>query len=81
MALTERNIGIEGLRIFSMLLIIIGHVLAQGGILRSVLPLSSQWYMAWFLYIFALPAVNCYALISGYVGIDSEFKLKRIAKL
>lgn len=77
----ERNIGIDFLRIVSMLLIVLLHVLGHGGVLAAVDLLSINYIIAWFLEIAAGCAVNCYALISGYVGVDAEFKYANIFSL
>lgn len=75
----QRNYGIDLLRIVSMVMIVVLHVLGKGGILNSAKPLSAGYETAWFLEIASYCAVNCYALISGYVGINSKFKYSNIA--
>jgi len=77
----ERNYGIDGLRIVAMFMIVLLHTLGHGGILGRVVPMSAQWLVAWFLEIFAYGAVNCYALISGYVGYQVPFRLSRLFRL
>lgn len=74
----ERNLGIDLLRIVSMLMVVVLHILGQGGVLKATEPLSSGYSVAWFLEIGAYCAVNCYALISGYVGVNSKFKYSNI---
>ncbi len=73
----EYNYGIEALRIISMLMVVILHVLGQGGILGNAEYLSVQYHVAWLLEIICYCAVNCYALISGYVMIDTNYKYKK----
>ena len=79
----QRNVGIDILRIVSMFFIIIGHILMQGGVL-SVFgnegPQSS-YYLFNVLYVLAFCGVNCFALVSGYVGWQNTFKLEKIIKL
>ncbi len=54
-----------------MLGVVFLHVLGHGGILASTLsPLN--YSLAWFLETLAYPAVNCFVLISGYVGYKGE---------
>jgi surface polysaccharide O-acyltransferase-like enzyme len=77
----ERNYGIDFLRIIAMIFIPILHVLGQGGILGNSISLSANYEVAWFLEIAAYCAVNCYALISGYVGYDSKYKFSNIIYL
>lgn len=77
----ERNFGIDFLRIISMYMIVILHVLGQGGILNNLEVLSLKFNLAWLLEITCYCAVNCYALITGYVMINSKFKYKKIINL
>ena len=79
----ERNLGIDLLRMVSMLLVVILHVLGQGGVLTAAGKLDSDtnFKIAWFLEIAAYCAVNCYGLISGYVGVRSKFKYTNIVML
>lgn len=79
--LNSRNYGIDLLRIFSMLMIVTLHVLGQGGILKAAIPMSTNYEVAWFLEILCYGAVNCYGLISGYVGCNSKFKYSNIIYL
>ena len=76
MALSQegRNYGIDALRIVSMWMVVILHILDQGGILSRLTLFSAKYEAAWFLETMAYCAVNCYALISGYVGLYSKFK-------
>lgn len=77
----ERNFGIDLLRIVSMLMVVILHILGQGGVLSNTGTLSGQYNTAWFMEIAAYCAVNCYALISGYVGLTAKFKYTNIVYL
>ena len=77
----ERIYGLDLLRIVSMLMVLFLHVLGQGGILSILDKSTTQYKFAWLIEIAAYCAVNCYALISGYVGIKSRFKYSNIAFL
>lgn len=77
----ERNMGIDALRIFSMFLIVLLHSLKQGGILTHVESASAQDYLAWLLVVIAYCSVDCYALISGYVGAKSTWRFSRLVSL
>ena len=79
--ISSRNNGIDFLRILSMYMVVILHTLGQGGILSNLTPGSTPYKAAWLLETAAYCAVNCYALISGYVGCHSKFKLSRLAIL
>lgn len=77
----ERNWGIDAMRILSMFMIVVSHVLYHGGILENVTVSSPQYYSAWFFQVFTYCAVNCYALISGFVGIHSKIRYSKLVKL
>ena len=66
-----RNYGIDFLRMISMIMIVMLHTLGHGGILRSVSFLSVHYQIAWLLEVIAFGAVNTYAMISGFVSVDS----------
>ncbi|MDO5520214.1 MAG: acyltransferase [bacterium] len=70
----KRNYGIDLLRILAMIMVPILHVLGQGGILNSLPKLSTKYELAWLLETASYCAVNCFALISGYVGISTTFR-------
>lgn len=83
MATKEKNIGIEILRIISMLMVLFLHVLGQGGVypyaaIADTHP--SNHPVAWFMETAAFGAVDLFALISGYVGYKSKFKTSRYLK-
>jgi len=75
---SQRNYGIDLLRIVSMLMIVTLHVMKQGGILKNLIPFSANYNVAWLFETASFCAVNCYALISGYVGYKSKPKLSSI---
>lgn len=64
-----------------MFMVCVLHTLGQGGVLSAVKAGTAQYEIAWFLESAAFCAVNCYALISGYVGIDVKYKVSNIIKL
>lgn len=70
----ELNYGIELLRIVSMMMIVTLHVLGRGGVLEESVVGGGQYHAAYFMEIACYCAVDCYALISGYVMFDSKFK-------
>ena len=77
----ERNIGIDLLRIIAMYMIVILHVLGQGGILLSCKKFSLSFYLGWLLETFAYCSVNVFGLISGYVMINSNVNQYKIILL
>ena len=79
MGKSSRNYGIDLLRVLSMYMVCMLHVLGQGGILKATTDRSND--IAWFFEIAAYCAVNCFGLISGYVGCMSSFKLRNLFRL
>lgn len=77
----QRNHGIDLLRIIAMFMVLILHILGRGGVLESAKVLSVQYETAYFLETAAYCAVNCYALISGYVGINASYKYSNLCLL
>ena len=79
--IANRNYGVDFLRIISMFMVVLLHVLKQGGILDSLEPFSLKYEFTWFIEIASLCAVNCYALTSGYVGVYAKHKYSNLALL
>jgi surface polysaccharide O-acyltransferase-like enzyme len=63
-----RQSGPEALRCVAMLLVTVLHYLGKGNLLPSLADggMDATGAMAWLLESFAIVAVNCYILISGY---------------
>ena len=78
----ERNNSLDLLRIISMLMVLCNHILSWGGLIDGgTEPMSGAWLAGNTLFVFLLPAVNCFVLISGYFLCTAEFKLKRLVNL
>lgn len=77
----ERNPGIDLLRIVCMVFVAALHVIGIGGIITGSELLSGNFLAAQLLRIAMLCAVNCYALISGFVGWDRRPRLSSLAGL
>ena len=78
---TKRNYGIDLLRIVSMIMIPVLHILGQGAILDRSSALSGSYKAAWLLEIVCYCAVNVYGIISGYVGYGKKRKLSRFLQM
>ena len=75
------NYGIDALKLLSMLMVAVLHVLGQGGIL-SVLPSDTiNGSVAWLLEIASYGAVNIFALVTGYLMYGRHFKTGRLLSL
>lgn len=78
--MNKRNVNIDLLRIVSMLMIVVLHVLLQGGLLSSQNKIN--FYSTWLIEIICFISVNCYALITGYLMIDTnKWKIERLLQL
>ncbi len=77
----ERNYGIDLLRILAMYLVVVLHVLGGGRVLNGTDPNPATHEAAWLLESFAMVAVNCFALISGYVGLRAKHGITGLALL
>ena len=76
------NAGIDFLRIFAMVMIIITHILGKGGIRDEVQgDIDIYYWVTWLIQVTAYGAVNCYALISGYVGLRSAYRYSKALSL
>lgn len=78
---SERDYGIDLLRLFAMGLIILHHLLSHGGLLFAFPDFSATGMAVHLLNAFARCAVNAYALISGYVMVTSRFRPSRLIAL
>lgn len=78
---SERNEGVELFRCVSMVLILVLHILGQGGVLANSSGHKEQYCTAWFLEVIGYCSVDCYALISGYVNKEHDFKISRFVLL
>lgn len=79
----NRHYGIDLLKIFAMLMVVMLHVMRHGGI-TEVLAKDSHsiaYGAEQLLNTFCLCAVNCFVLASGYIMGPRHFKWGRLAKL
>ena len=77
----KRNYGVDLLRVAAMFFVAALHIIGNGGIITGSGLLSPQFLTAQLLRIAMLCAVNCYALISGFVGWDKKPRLSGLAAL
>lgn len=77
----ERNYGLDLLRMVSMFLVVNLHVLSQGGAMVRIVGHESSYYACWFLETCAYCAVDCYGILSGYVGVTSKHRPARLLEL
>ena len=77
---TKRNYGIDLLRIVSMIMIVTLHVVGKGGLLSTETSFPRKLVL-YFFESACFCAVNCYGMISGFVGYGKKFKLTGIINL
>ncbi len=77
----KRNYGIDFMRILSMFMVVVLHILGNGGILAAAEPNSLKYWIIWLMEISCYCAVNCFALISGYVMYRSTAKIHKALSL
>lgn len=70
----QRNRGVDLLRMVAMWMVVILHILNKGGALGASAPLSTGRETALLLDMAAYCAVDCYGIISGYVGAGHRFR-------
>ena len=70
----ERNYGIDMLRLVSMFFVVVIHVLVHGGVMRNAKGYNEG--VSALLQVVAFCAVNCYAIISGYVCYREEEEIR-----
>ena len=77
----QRNYGIDALRILSMLMIVMYHILHYSELPTSRVRFTPGYDIMMFLELGLMCAVNCYVLISGYVGIAARHRYSRLVEL
>lgn len=73
---SERNYGIDLLRIVAILMITIHHVILHGSLLLSKIYINYE--ISQFINVLVYCGVNCFGLISGYVLYNNNIKYERI---
>lgn len=77
----DRNYGVDALRIFAMFMVVILHILTQGGILNASERFTSQYEVGWLLQTAAFCAVDVYALVSGFVSCYTKYRYRNIIEI
>lgn len=66
--ITQRNYGIDLLRLLAASYVIMLHTLLRGGVYSAAAPYSYQYFSCQFLLSAAYCCITLFGLISGYVG-------------
>lgn len=77
----KRNIGIDALKVLSMFMIVVLHILGQGGVLETLPQFCIRYNIAWFIEIICLCSVNCFALATGYLNYGKKYNFKSLISL
>lgn len=77
----ERNYGIDLLKILSMFMVSLMHVLCQGGLFAQYEHGSGNFAVAQVLLGLSFCSVNCFAMATGYICTDHRFRYARILPL
>lgn len=81
---SERNYGIDLLRLVLMFMVCILHTLGQGGVLSvfNVIPSEKlSCSIFWLLEVFSYCAVDGFAIISGYVAKNRPRKYEKLVEM
>lgn len=76
----ERNYGIDLLRMVSMLMIVVLHLLRFGGVYSSDSPAINRMIIS-IIDMCCICGVDCFAIISGYVGLNARHRYSSIINL
>ena len=76
-----RNYGIDLLRIISMIMVIIVHIVDIGGNQMIGITTKTNEFIGRFLFACCFCAVNCFGIISGYVGYKAKHKYANLLYL
>lgn len=75
----NRNYGIDLLRILSMYMVIVLHIIGSGGAGASALNVASlEGVLVSLVYLMSYGAVNMYGMVSGYVGVKTDYKYSNL---
>ena len=79
--MSKRKTGLDLLKMISMLMVILLHQLNKGGLLEKATPNSVNSYLYLSFDSMLFIAVNCFAIITGYLMIRSKWKIESYLKL
>lgn len=78
---TERNHGIDALRILCIFMVLCLHILGLGGIADKTVFPEPRFFAVWSFETLLYCVMNCYALISGYVMITAKYRYTNLVLL
>lgn len=78
---SERNYGIDELRIISMMMIISLHFFSYNPSATNFQIFSPAWFARIIILVLCRVSVNCYILITGFYIFKTRFKFKKFLEL
>lgn len=77
----ERKFEIDLLKIVSVTMIIVSHIIGYGG-LTDKLPIgTAKWYETYLLYSIFIPFLDCFAITTGYLMYGRDRKWIRLTRM
>lgn len=77
----ERHTGFELLRIVSMIMIVLMHIIGHGGLKDAVTPNMPLYHIYWLIYALSRVSTNCFVMLSGYYMVTSKLKPSRVLRV
>ncbi len=77
----NRCYGIDLLKTLAMFMVVLLHVLGQGGVLEASRNSSINHVLAWTTEIGAYCAVNCFAMATGFLMVGKPLKYRKIVPM
>ncbi len=78
---SQRNYGIDLLRLLLMFMVCVLHVQGHGGILEAVPIGSLRHKVFWLIEIASYCAVDSFAIISGYTATNRKHRYEKIVSM
>lgn len=79
----KRAVGLDLYRILLAIMVVIVHSCTEstGGALKNVQLNTGPYFTGWILFAIAIPAVNSYALLSGYLSFGHRHSYRKIINI
>lgn len=77
----ERNYGVDILKILTMFMIVMWHIIGHGGIIKNVQIFTVHYSLIWIIESILYCIVNVYVMITGYLYAQRDWKSQSIVKL
>ena len=75
---SERCYGVDVLKVLSMFLVVVLHILEQGGVLAGFEDQNALYWTATLLQIVAYCCVNCFALATGFLMVGRKARYRKL---